>query len=309
MGLCWRIPRVLLLGMIGIVTLFALATTPTTGQSSEEHTAPSLPSRLGALEDRSYEAWKSGDRKFLTTFLSEKFVGWGPSGRADKREAVSLWSGASCRLAGYRLTNQQVTQFTPSVALLTHRTEVDGVCNGKPLSPASYTVTLYVLEQGQWKAAYRSQSAIVNPMKAARPAGSGLWTSGPTRTDAGTQTLLAREQAMVDAWKDHDATRMDKFFGPEIQFVDIFGDHIGSRSEALKTWSGEGCDVKGFNFTGARATMFGPDFGILTYRATYDAKCFGQDVWPIWGTSFYVKHDGVWMWSSGINVLAGSPVA
>ena len=52
--------------------------------------------------------------------------------------------------------------------------------------------------------------------------------------------------------------------------------------------------------------MFAPNFGVLTYRASYDAKCFGQDVWPIWGTSFYVKHRDAWMWSGGINVLAGA---
>ena len=90
-----------------------------------------------------------------------------------------------------------------------------------------------------------------------------------------------------------------------MQFIDIFGDHIATRAQALKAWSGEGCDVRSFEFSGAKATMFAPNFGVLTYRASYDAKCFGQDVWPIWGTSFYVKHGDAWMWSGGINVLAG----
>jgi hypothetical protein len=143
-------------------------------------------------------------------------------------------------------------------------------------------------------------------MKAVRPAASALWTDGPTLGDADTQSPLGREQLMVSAWKDHDAGRMDKFFGPEMQFIDIFGDHIATRAQALKAWSGEGCDVKSFEFSGAKATMFAPNFGVLTYRASYEAKCFGQDVWPIWGTSFYVKHGDAWMWSGGINVLAGA---
>ena len=65
-------------------------------------------------------------------------------------------------------------------------------------------------------------------------------------------------------------------------------------------------DVKSFEFSGAKATMYAPNFGVLTYRASYDAKCYGQDVWPIWGTAFYVKHGDAWMWSGGINVLAGA---
>jgi hypothetical protein len=165
---------------------------------------------------------------------------------------------------------------------------------------------VFVREGKRWKAAFRAQSAIVDPMKAVRPAASALWTDGPTLTDADTQTLLGREQPMVTAWKDHDAGRMDKFFGPEMQFIDIFGDHIATRAQALKAWSGEGCDVKSFEFSAAKATMFAPNFGVLTYRASYDAKCFGQDVWPIWGSSFYVKHGDAWMWSGGINVLAGA---
>jgi hypothetical protein len=133
-----------------------------------------------------------------------------------------------------------------------------------------------------------------------------LMTSSPTASDAATQTLLARERAVVNAWKDRDGKRMAELFGPTLQFVHIFGNHIATRAEALKAWSGEGCDVKGFELEGAKATMFSPDVGVLTYRADYDAKCFGQDVWPIWGSAFYVRHGDAWLWSSGINVLAGA---
>jgi hypothetical protein len=52
--------------------------------------------------------------------------------------------------------------------------------------------------------------------------------------------------------------------------------------------------------------MFSPDFGILTLRATADAKCYGQSVWPVWGSSFYVKRRDNWLWSFGINILAGA---
>lgn len=265
-----------------------------------------LADQLGALEERSYSAWKSGDTKFWKTFLADKFVGWGSAGRLDDRTAVPVLSGGECHIDSYRLTGIQVTELTAHAAVLTHRTDVNGACHGNTMAPAYYTATVFVREGKDWKAAFRAQSAIVDPMKAVRPAASALWTDGPTLTDADTQTLLGREQPMVSAWKDHDAGRMDKFFGPEMQFIDIFGNHIATRAQALKAWSGEGCDVKSFEFSDAKATMFAPNFGVLTYRASYDAKCFGQDVWPIWGTAFYVKRGDTWMWSGGINVLAGA---
>lgn len=300
-GVYRRVTKVIALGLGWVIALSA----PAAGQD-DGPSAADVPALIGAIEERAYAAWKAHDTEFWTDALSERFVGWGASGPIDKRQAIPTLSGANCRIAGFKLANLQVTRLTPDAALLTHKTEVDGACDGRPAPAAAYTLTIYVRENGRWKIGYRAQSAIVDPMKAARPSNSDLWTGGPTRTDADTQSLLAREQTMVSAWKDRDTAGMAAIFGPSIQFVDIFGNHIGTRAEALKAWSGEGCDVKGFEFSGAKATMFTPGFGALTYRAIYDAKCFGQDVWPIWGTAFYVKHGDAWLWSSGINVLAGA---
>jgi hypothetical protein len=265
-----------------------------------------LAGTLGALERQSFEAWKTGDRAFWTSFLSERFVGWGSSGRLDKTSAARAFSGADCRIVSYQLSNEQVSPLTSDAAVLTHKTEVDGLCGGKELPPASYTATVYVREHKQWKAAFRAQSAIVDPMKATKPASSNDWTGGPTRSDADTQALLVRETALWTAWKYRDAKRLGELVGTDVQFIDIFGDHIGTRTETLKAWSGEGCDVQKFEIAGAKATMYAPDFGILTLRATVDGKCFGQEVWPVWGSSIYVRRGGTWVWSFGINVLAGA---
>ena len=290
----------------GTLALSASGYAQAAGRSNGSSVVQDLAGKLGTLEERSYAAWKSGDTKFWTTFLSEKFVGWGRSGRLDKSSAKRVLSGAGCKIGSYRLTDKQVSQLTPNAAVLTHKTEVNGTCGGEQLAPASYTATVYVREAGQWKAVFRAQSAIVDPMKATKPAVSDLWTGGMTRSDASTQTLLARERAVWSAWRDRDVKRIDALLGASIQFIDIFGNHIATRPEVLKAWSGEGCDVKSFDIGGATATMFSPDFGILTVRATTNGKCFGQDVWPIWGTSLYVRRGNTWFWSFGINVLAGA---
>ena len=302
----WRTTLTVVVMISGTMASSPSSYAEAVGSSTEPVAAKDLASKLGTLEERSYAAWKSGDSTLWATFLSEKFVGWGRSGRLDISAAKRALGGAGCQIGSYRLTHKQVSQLTPNAAVLTHRTEVNGSCGGERLAPASYTATAYVREAGEWKIAFRAHSAIVDPMKATKPTAGDLWTGGPTLSDAFTQTLLAREQAVWSAWKDRDAKRIDALLGDQIQFIDIFGNHIGTRSETVKAWSGEGCDVKSFDIDGAKATMFTPDFGILTVRAVTHGKCFGQDVWPIWGTTLYVKHGNAWLWSFGINVLAGA---
>ena len=48
--------------------------------------APPEPTEVGlvSLETNAYEAWKSKDAQFWRAFLSDRFVGWGSSGRLDK---------------------------------------------------------------------------------------------------------------------------------------------------------------------------------------------------------------------------------
>src|SRR5690606_20224597 len=108
------------------------------------------------------------------------------------------------------------------------------------------------------------------PLKATRPAGDAP-ADDVSRGDASTQALLGREQALWAAWKDRDPERLDAILAADIQFIDIFGNHIATRADTLKAWSGEGCDVKSFQLAGAKATMFAPDLGVLTLRATADA--------------------------------------
>src|ERR1700683_3572282 len=91
-----------------------------------------------------------------------------------------------------------------------------------------------------------------------------------------------------------------------ISFINIFGTHLATKAEALKNWSGAGCDVKSVTLTDAAATMLSPTVGILTFSATADGTCFGQKVGPIWGSSVYVKHGDAWKWTFGINVPARS---
>ena len=122
--------------------------------------------------------------------------------------------------------------------------------------------------------------------------------------DARTAAMLTAERAVWEAWKDHDATRIEDLTARDISFINIFGTHLASKVDALKNWSGAGCNVKSVGVTDARGTMLSPAVGILTFKATADGTCYGQRVPPVWGTSVYVKHGNTWKWTFGINLPA-----
>jgi ketosteroid isomerase-like protein len=259
---------------------------------------------LNQLEDESYRAWQSKDTKFWRGLLSENFVSWGSSGRIGKAAAVREWSGTNCNIVSYQISDSQVSRLTPEAAVITHKTIVDGSCSGNRLPAASWTATGYVFEAGRWEAVFRDASAIVDPAKMPNEMVDTTAASRPASHDANTEAMLSREQALWDAWKDRDAKRLDALMAPEVQFIDIFGTHLATRAAALSAWSGRGCDVKSFQLADARATMFTPDFGILTLYATVDGTCFGKPVIPVWTSSFYVRRAGIWVWSFGINIPA-----
>jgi hypothetical protein len=264
---------------------------------------------LVTLEKSAYAAWKSKDAKFWATFLSDKFVGWGTSGKLDRVSAKKEYTGADCEIKSYALSEERVSPRGKQAALITYKATVDGTCGGQKIPANSWAAGVYVRDGGQWKAAFHAQAAVVNPEASPvnpvyQNGGRGDDTAKLTAPDAGTGTLLAIETAVWEAWKDHDAKRLSDLMAEDISFINIFGMYFANKAEGLKSWSGAGCDVKSVGVTDAAATMLSPTVGILTFKATADGTCFGQKVGPIWGSSIYVKYGDRWKWTFGINVPA-----
>jgi hypothetical protein len=273
-----------------------------------EKAVPAGPAEAVLLsrESSAYEAWKSRDAKFWESFLSDRFVGWGSSGRLDKASATREYAGADCDIASYAISDVQMTPLGRDAALITHKTSVDGTCGGQKSPRGSWAATAYVRDGNQWKAAFHAEAAIVDPAAppVGRKAGSERNQTRSADRDAAADALLPLETALWDAWKNRDARRIDGMTAANVQFINIFGIHLATKAEALKNWSGTGCDVKTVALTDAAATMLSPDVGILTFHASADGTCFGQKVGPIWGSSVYVKDGDTWRWTFGINLPA-----
>ena len=65
---------------------------------------------LLSRETSAYEAWKSHDAKFWQSFLDDRFVGWGLSGRLDKASATKEYTGADCTIARVAISHAQTTR-------------------------------------------------------------------------------------------------------------------------------------------------------------------------------------------------------
>ena len=288
-----------------------LANNANAAADTAEKVAPAAPTKdaLVTLEKSAYEAWASKDATFWDTFLSDKFVGWGSSGRLDKASATKQYTGADCEIKSYTLSEEQMNPLSNDAVLITHKTTVDGTCNGQKVPANSWVASVYVRDGGKWKAAFHAEAPVVDPKAApANPVDVKETRqedeAQPTGRDAGTDALLAIEKNVWEAWRRHDAKKIGELTARDISFINIFGTYFATKADALEDWSGASCDVKSISITDAAGTMVSPTVSILTFKATADGTCYGQEVGPVWGTSVYVKHGDVWKWTFGINLPA-----
>ena len=289
----------------------ALANNASAARTAEK-TAHAGPTKVAlvTLEKSAYAAWKSKDAKFWDTFLSDKFVGWGSSGRLDKASATKEFTGADCTIKSYALSDEQMSPLGKGAALITHRIAVDGTCGGQEVPANGWAASVYVRDGDKWKGAFHAEAPVVDPKAAlAKPADK---KKAPQKDEAqaaapnaSTDAMLAVEKTVWEAWRAHDGKKLGDLTAKDISFINIFGTYFATKADALKDWTSAGCDVKSVSVTEAARTMLSPTTGILTFKGTADGTCYGQEVNSvIWGTSVYVKDGDAWKWTFGINVPA-----
>lgn len=250
---------------------------------------------------KAFDAWKAKDAKFFTTFLSDKFVGHGTTGRLNKAQAEKEFSGADCDIASYAISNERTTPLDTGIELITFDLDISGKCAGTQLPPKYRAATVLIREGSEWKWAYYTDTPIADP-KTVTPV--QIPPPTPTPLDPDTERLLTAEKAIWEAWKDGDRQRIESLITPEISFINIFGTFFPSRAEAVKDWTSHGCQVSSVGVTSPQLTRLSPKVAILTFTGSADGTCFGQKIGSIWGTSIYLNSGDQWKWTFGFNVPA-----
>lgn len=301
------------LAAVLMVTACAAGGLPTNANAANppEKTGLAEPAKdaLVTLENSAYQAWKSKDGTFWDTFLADKFVGYGSSGRLDKASARKEYTDATCDIRSYALSDVEMKLFDPAAALITYKATVDGTCGGQKVPATSSAATVYVREGDRWKGVFHAQSPVVDPASAAAQAANNDEPKShevqPAAGDAGTDAMLARERTVWEAWKRHDGKTLAELTAKDLSFINIFGAYFATKADALKDWTGTACDAKRVSVTGAQRTMLSPTTSILTFTGNADGTCSGQVFNSvIWGTSVYVKEADTWKWTFGINTPA-----
>ena len=282
---------------------------------------------LMALEKQANEAYAKGDSKFFEGMLSPKFVILGGGQRTDKATTVKMIAGVKCDIKSMDLTEPGLSKIDADTYALTYKATWDGTCNGpdgKPVEVPSpvRSSSIWIRSGEKWQAVFHGENLIVDPKAPPAPAtrneepkqddktaaDSSTASNAPAREQPGANTdaLVKVELALWEAWKEHDATKLDDLMAKEVSFVNIFGTYLATRADSMKDWTGNGCQVRSVSVTDGFATTLSPTVEMLTRKGTADGTCGGQEIGgtDIWGVSIYVKDGDAWKFAYGMNLAA-----
>ncbi len=326
-------------------TFFAACGAPAANTGANNaNTNPTKPSAaapttdvLMALDKQANEAYVKGNSKFFEGMLSDKFVILTSNGqRMDKAATVKMIAGVKCDIKSMDLTEPGISMIDADTYALSYKAIWDGTCNdpdgkrAKVPSPIRSS-SIWFRSGDKWLAVFHGENLIVDPTNPAAPAAppktekpekverkkddktaansnTAANTAAPAKStpDANTDALVKVELALWEAWKEHDPKKLDALMAKDVSFVNIFGTYLGTRGDAMKDWTGTGCQVKSVSVTDGFATALSPTVEMLTRKGTADGTCGGQNVrgTDIWGVSIYVKDGDAWKFAFGMNLAA-----
>lgn len=115
------------------------------------------------------------------------------------------------------------------------------------------------------------------------------------KADPNTDALVKLETGGWEAWRDHDAKKLDDMSAKSLAFIDPSGKWFGTRAEVLKEWEGAECkDIKNVSVKNGFAWALSPTVELLSFDATADGMCGGMKNGTMHGTSLYIKEGDAW---------------
>jgi hypothetical protein len=129
-----------------------------------------------------------------------------------------------------------------------------------------------------------SQEATPSPSPAPKPAMSRAQSQ---------RLIISTEKKLWEAWKAKDMKVFKANLSADSVMIGDTG--VASKADALKEMESMTCEVKSYSLSDIKVTFMNNDAALMTYKATQDAICGGQQVpAAIWATSAYVKRGGRW---------------
>jgi hypothetical protein len=267
---------------------------------------------LLALDKQATEAYFKSDTKFFEGLLSEKFVMRQGGQRLDKAATLKMIAGNKCDVRTCNLDEPWMAKIDADAYVLSYRSTCDGTCtaaDGKPTKIPSPTraATIWVRSGGKWLAAFHGENPIIDPKDSPKNTAPPAQLAEQIKsklTDPSTNALVAVEKSVWEAWKAHDAQKLEGLTANDLSFIDIFGNSYSNKADTIKAWAGAICDVKSVGVTDAVATALSPTVKLLMHTGTADGTCYGEKVPPVYGNSVYVKDGEAWKLAFTMNMPA-----
>lgn len=286
--------------------------------STASKAAPTVDA-LMAQEKQANEAYSKGDGQFFQGFLSDKFVMFEKGQRMDKAAVVKMISGVKCDVKSMTLDEPKMSTIDADNYAFVYKATWDGTCtfDGKtqPVPSPVRAATVWTRSGDKWQPVWHGETLIQDPKTAKPPAPSPAAESDKTAsntnsntsapaTDANVEAIVAVEKAGWEAWKARDAAKLGGMTTSNLAFVGLFGNYTGSKDETIKSWTGGPCDIKSTNITDSSGQMISSTVGMISFKGTAEGTCDEMKLWPLWGTSFYVKEGDAWKLAFGFETPA-----
>ena len=192
---------------------------------------------LLALDKQANEAYIKGDAKFFENLLSEKFVMRQSGHRMDKAATLQMIAGNKCDVRTWNLDEPWMAKIDADTYVLSYRSTCEGTCTaagGKPAKIPSPTrvATIWVRSGSKWLAAFHGENPIIDPKdspKTTMPPAQLAKETQVKPTDPSTAALVAVEKSVWEAWKAHDAQKLENLTSGDLSFIDIFGNSYSKR--------------------------------------------------------------------------------
>ena len=212
--------------------------------------APTI-KELMALDKQANEAYVKGDSKFFEGLLSDKFVMREGGQRMDKAAVVKMIAGLKCDIKTFNLDEPWMAKIDADTYVSSYRGTWDGTCTGpdgkstKIPSPTR-AATVWVRSGDKWQAAFHGENLIIDPKKPSKagPAPPAIRAdkkdeAKPTAPspDPNTDALVAIEKSVWEAWKAHDAKKLEDLTAGGLSFIDIFGNSFSNKADTIKAWT------------------------------------------------------------------------
>ena len=279
--------------------------------ASKPANAPTIDALL-ALDKQANEAYIKGDSKFFESLLSDKFVTREGGQRIDKAAVVKMVAGNKCDVRTWNLDEPWLAKIDTDTYVLSYRGTWDGTCTGADGKPAKIpsptrAATIWVRSGDKWLAAFHGENPIINPkdspkVTVAPPQAARNTEAKPS--DPSVDALVAVEKSVWEAWKAHDAQKLENLTASDLSFIDIFGNSYANKADTIKAWAGAICEVKSVGVTDGVVTTLTPTVKLLMHTGTADGTCYGEKIPAIHGNSVYVRDGNTWRLAFCMNMLA-----